>query len=592
MPSSTPETCSHGAVMIDPAHTRFALWAPDALTVSVEIEHGSSLPMLPQADGWFVIQTRCQAGTAYRYQINGELLVPDPASRAQQSDIDSPSLVVDPNAYTWQHLAWQGRPWTEAVIYELHVGALGGFAAVQQHLARLAALGVTAIELMPIAEFPGARNWGYDGVLPYAPEASYGTPEQLKHLIDCAHGHGLMVLLDVVYNHFGPDGNYLSQYAKGFMREDKHTPWGAAIDFRRPQVQDFFIDNALMWLLEYRFDGLRFDAVHAIEDPEFLKLMARRIRAHIPAGRHVWLNLENEHNQAHLMEQGYDAQWNDDGHNALHVLLTGETEAYYEDYSDQPTEKLARCLAEGFVYQGHTNRNGEQRGEPSGHLPPSAFVLFLQNHDQIGNRAFGERLHQLCPPAALRAATALLLLSPMIPLMFMGDENGADAPFLFFTSHHGELAEAVRQGRRAEFKAFAAFADAERREQIPDPNAPNTFEASKPNLTCDNDWTALYRQLLQLRHHHLIPHLNASHWLGVQVHARGALTARWQLGNGSHWRIDLNLSDRSLDVPLAPLEQRIFDSDPFAITQQPSHSLGPYTAVVSMTPARASGDVA
>ncbi len=427
--------------------------------VSVELDTGDSIPLLPQADGWFMIQTRCPAGTRYRYNIDGELEVPDPASRAQAGDIDRHSVVVDPHAYPWRHTQWSGRPWHEAVIYELHVGALGGFDGVELHLAHLAGLGITAIELMPLAQFPGDRNWGYDGVLPYAPQASYGTPEQLKHLIDSAHGHGLCVILDVVYNHFGPDGNYLHRYAKGFFREDKHTPWGAAIDFRRREVRDFFIDNALMWLLEYRFDGLRLDAVHAIEDPDFLQELATRVREQVDPIRHVWLTVENEHNQAHLLEHGYDAQWNDDGHNALHVLLTGETDAYYADYAEQPTEQLARCLSQGFVFQGHLNRHGEARGEPSGHLPPSAFVLFLQNHDQIGNRALGERLHQLAAPQALQAATVLLLLSPMIPLLFMGDEVAAEQPFLFFTSHHGELAELVREGRRNEFKAFSAFAD-------------------------------------------------------------------------------------------------------------------------------------
>nr|BFE96869.1 hypothetical protein GCM10020185_74050 [Pseudomonas brassicacearum subsp. brassicacearum] len=305
----------------------------------------------------------------------------------------------------------------------------------------------------------------------------------------------------MVYNHFGPDGNYLHRYAKGFFREDKHTPWGAAIDFRRREVRDFFIDNALMWLLEYRFDGLRLDAVHAIEDPDFLQELATRVREQVDPIRHVWLTVENEHNQAHLLEHGYDAQWNDDGHNALHVLLTGETDAYYADYAEQPTEQLARCLSQGFVFQGHLNRHGEARGEPSGHLPPSAFVLFLQNHDQIGNRALGERLHQLAAPQALQAATVLLLLSPMIPLLFMGDEVAAEQPFLFFTSHHGELAELVREGRRNEFKAFSAFADPQKRERIPDPNAASTFEASRPSLESQGPEQqaneALYRQLLK-----------------------------------------------------------------------------------------------
>ncbi|WP_242168012.1 MULTISPECIES: malto-oligosyltrehalose trehalohydrolase [unclassified Pseudomonas] len=548
MPSRTLETWPHGAIMLDAQHTRFALWAPDAFYVSVELEDGKSIAMLPQAEGWFEVEIKCPAGTRYRYNIDGEMDVPDPASRAQALDVHGWSVVVDPLAYQWRHCTWQGRPWHEAVIYELHVGVLGGYAAVEQQLPRLAELGITAIELMPLAQFPGERNWGYDGVLPYAPQSSYGTPEQLKQLIDSAHEHGLAVILDVVYNHFGPDGNYLGQYAQGFFQEDVHTPWGAGIDFDRREVRDFFLDNALMWLLEYRFDGLRLDAVHAIDNPGFLKELARRVRQQVDTGRHVWLMLENELNQASLLTHDFDAQWNDDFHNVLHVLLTGETDAYYSDFAENPTDKLARCLGEGFIYQGHTTRHGHERGEPSGDLPPSAFVAFLQNHDQIGNRALGERLHQLCSPQALKAATTLLLLSPMIPLMFMGDEVNAEAPFLFFTDHHGELAEAVREGRRNEFADFAAFKDPERREHIPDPNALPTFLQSAPGFA-ENTHSQFYRHLLSLRHLHIVPHLPGSMALGAQVLADGAVTARWRLGNGSVLQIDLNLGDTPLDHP-------------------------------------------
>lgn len=589
MPSRTPETWTHGAIMLDTEHTRFALWAPDAFYVSVELDTGESIPLLPQANGWFMIQTRCPAGTRYRFNIDGELEVPDPASRAQAGDIDRHSVVVDPHAYQWRHTNWSGRPWYEAVIYELHVGALGGFEGVEQQLARLAGLGVTAIELMPLAQFPGDRNWGYDGVLPYAPQASYGTPEQLKHLIDSAHGHGLAVILDVVYNHFGPDGNYLHRYAKGFFREDKHTPWGAAIDFRRREVRDFFIDNALMWVLEYRFDGLRLDAVHAIEDPDFLQELAARVRQQVDPTRHVWLTVENEHNQASLLEQGYDAQWNDDGHNALHVLLTGETDAYYADYAEQPTEKLARCLSQGFVFQGHINRHGEPRGEPSGHLPANAFVLFLQNHDQIGNRALGERLHQLAHPQALQAATVLLLLSPMIPLLFMGDEVKAGQPFLFFTSHHGELAELVREGRRNEFKAFSAFADPQKRERIPDPNAVETFEASRPDLeSLQPEQLAnetLYRQLLKIRREEIVPRLPAIQALGADVLGQGAISARWRMEDASVLRIDLNLSEQSVEHTAAEDGRILFEHPPQAMGLLQKGVLAPYCALVTLTQA-------
>ncbi|CAI8849971.1 MULTISPECIES: malto-oligosyltrehalose trehalohydrolase [Pseudomonas] len=576
MPLRTLETWPHGAIMLDAQHTRFALWAPDAFYVSVELENGKSIAMLPQADGWFETEVKCPAGTRYRYNIDGEMDVPDPASRAQASDVHGWSLVVDPLAYTWRHANWQGRPWHEAVIYEVHVGAMGGYAEVEKHLPRLAELGVTAIELMPLAQFPGERNWGYDGVLPYAPQSSYGSPEQLKHLVDSAHEHGLAVILDVVYNHFGPDGNYLGQYAKGFFQEDVHTPWGAGIDFERREVRNFFLDNALMWLLEYRFDGLRLDAVHAIDNPGFLQELAHRVRQQVDTGRQVWLVLENELNQASLLKEDFDAQWNDDFHNVLHVLLTGETDAYYSDFAQDPTTKLARCLGEGFIYQGHTTRHGHERGEPSADLPPTAFVAFLQNHDQIGNRALGERLHQLCSPQALKAATALLLLSPMIPLMFMGDEANASEPFLFFTDHHGELAEAVREGRRNEFADFAAFHDPERRERIPDPNALSTFAQSAP-VIADTPHAELYRQLLGLRHRHIVPHLPGAVALGAQVLAYAAVSARWRLGNGSLLQIDLNLSATPLDHPAtAPV---LFETPALQGAQLP-----PFSARVTLSP--------
>ncbi|HEY0285890.1 MAG TPA: malto-oligosyltrehalose trehalohydrolase [Pseudomonas sp.] len=593
MPSRTDESWRHGAVLLDPDHTRFALWAPDAYYVSVETEDGRSLTMLPQNDGWFVLQAQCPAGTRYRYKIDGNLEVPDPASRAQVGEVHGHSVVIDPDAYQWQHQIWAGRPWHEAVIYELHVGVLGGYAAVENLLPRLAENGITAIELMPLAQFPGDRNWGYDGVLPYAPQCSYGTPEQLKHLIDTAHGLGLAVILDVVYNHFGPDGNYLNSYAKAFFRHDKKTPWGDAIDFRRPQVRDFFINNALMWLLEYRFDGLRLDAVHAIDDSTFLEEFAVRVREHVANPRHVWLILENEFNEAHRLEKGFDAQWNDDGHNTLHVLLTGETDAYYTDFAEQPTRKLARLLSEGFVYQGEATRHGHVRGEPSAHLPPSAFVLFLQNHDQIGNRALGERLVHISQAPALRAATALLLLSPMIPLIFMGDEWGASEPFLFFTDFHDELADAVREGRRAEFADFSAFANEQQRTRIPDPNALQTFNASRPAFDAmyletdkgldHQSWLALYRALLQIRHRDIIPRLPGTTALGAQVLGDKAVMARWRMGDGSTLRIDLNLSEKAVALAAYQTDQILFESHPTSAELSRRGSLNPYTAIVSLT---------
>ena len=283
----------------------------------------------------------------------------------------------------------------------------GGFRGVRDDLPRLKELGVTAIELMPVNDFPGKRNWGYDGVLPYAPDSAYGTPDDLKELVDTAHGLGLMMFLDVVYNHFGPDGNYLGSYAPQFFRDDVKTPWGPAIDFRRREVRDYFTCNVLMWLTEFRFDGLRFDAVHAIQEQDWVEEMAAAVRATIDPDREVHLVLEH-HNAASHLRKAVDAQWNDDGHNVLHVLLTGEDGGYYADYANDPAAKLARVLAEGWVYQGERSAYLKApRGEPSGDLPPYAHVLFLQNHDQIGNRAFGERLTSLTPANALEAAIAL-----------------------------------------------------------------------------------------------------------------------------------------------------------------------------------------
>lgn len=555
-----------GAELEAPDRTRFRLWAPGAARVELELWQAprpgagerpadERRPLQPAGDGWFEAQVDCGAGARYRYRVTptGEgadtLAVPDPASRAQDGDVHDPSIVVDPAAYAWRHADWRGRPWHETVLLELHVGALGGFEGVRRRLPEIAASGITAIELMPLADFPGPRNWGYDGVLPFAPDAAYGTPDALKALVDAAHGLGLGVLLDVVYNHFGPDGNYLGIYAPGFFDPSRHTPWGMAIDFRRSEVAAFFEANARYWLEEYRFDGLRLDAVHAIGDDAWLRRLAERVRAAVEPGRHVHLVLENDDNRASLLGPGgYDAQWNDDGHHALHVLLTGEREGYYGDHADAPAERLARVLSEGFDYQGapSAHREGRPRGEPSGALPPTAFVLFLQNHDQVGNRAFGERLAALAGPDALRPALALLLLAPQIPLLFMGDEWGATEPFLYFTSHADPaLAAAVRDGRRREFEPFAAFADPARRARIPDPNDPATFEASRPREPAGDPaaaaWRAFVARLLALRRERLVPHLAGAHALRAAALGPRAVRARWRLGDRRVWDLWVNL---------------------------------------------------
>ncbi|WP_428488164.1 malto-oligosyltrehalose trehalohydrolase [Rhodopila sp.] len=538
---------------MDDGSVMFRLWAPAQETISISIDSGDLLPMARTQDGWFEATATVPAGTRYQFRLSDGLMVPDPASRQQAPDVHDPSVVVD-GAFAWQHPAWRGRAWNETIIYELHPGTAGGFKGIQADLPRLKDLGITAVELMPIADFPGQRNWGYDGVLPYAPDSTYGSPAALKELIDTAHGLGLMLFLDVVYNHFGPDGNYLSLYAPQFFRDDVKTPWGPAIDFRRREVRDYFTGNVLMWLLDYRFDGLRFDAVHAIQEQDWIEEMAATVRSSIEPGRHVHLILEHHNNAAHL-RKAVDAQWNDDAHNVLHVLLTDETAGYYADYADDAAAKLARCLAEGWVYQGQQSKYlGDARGEPSADLPPYAHVLFIQNHDQIGNRAFGERLTVLTSPRALEAAIALQMLCPQIPLLFMGEETASEMPFLFFTDHHDELAEAVREGRRLEFAGFAAFADPEKRQHIPDPNAVTTFAASipQPGPAGAEARLALYKVLIGLRMTEIAPRLVGTVATSATVIGPKAVRADWKLGDGTRLTIITNLGGETVTCARPP----------------------------------------
>ncbi|UCE32609.1 MAG: malto-oligosyltrehalose trehalohydrolase, partial [Burkholderiales bacterium] len=489
-----------GAGLGADGRARFRLWAPARERVTLELIDAAELGALPmqRADGgWHALElARARAGMRYRYRLDENLAVPDPASRYNPLDVHGPSELIDPRGYAWGDGDWPGRPWHEAVVYELHVGAFspaGTFAAARARLAELAALGFTAIELMPVADFPGSRNWGYDGVLPYAPDASYGHPDDLKRLVDTAHGLGMMAILDVVYNHFGPEGNYLHAYAPQFFDASRRTPWGAALDFDGPNsatVREFFVHNALYWVEEFGFDGLRLDAVHAIEDrssPDIVEAIALALAEGPGRDRQVHLVLENDRNQARYLSGGWTpgagaaavgsdpggggrgrtaamrarAQWNDDVHHALHVLVTGESDGYYADYADAPLDRLGRALATGFVYQGERSefRDGAPRGEPSGHLPPNAFVNFLQCHDQVGNRAFGERIDAIADARLMPAAIAGVLLAPAVPMMFMGEEYAASTPFQFFCDFGPELAEAVSRGRREEVGRFAAFSE-------------------------------------------------------------------------------------------------------------------------------------
>lgn len=567
----------HGAEVQAAGGVHFRLWAPahDRIELALE-DRGGVVPMRSAGGGWHEVESsEAGPGTLYRFVLPDGLRVPDPASRFQPADVHGPSEVIDLSAHDWTDGGWSGRPWHEAVLYELHIGAFtesGTFRAAIDRLDHLAALGATAIGIMPVADFPGKRNWGYDGVLPYAPDSTYGRPEDLKALVEAAHARRLMVLLDVVYNHFGPDGNYLPCYAPEFFTDRYRTPWGAAINYdgrHSGPVRGFVIQNALYWINEFHFDGLRLDAVHAIIDhgpKHILDELALSVHEATP-GRHVHLVLENERNQASRLTRSatgmpltYTAQWNDDAHHVLHVAATGESKGYYADYLGD-TCKLGRALAEGFAFQGEVMKyRGKPRGEPSAGLPPDAFIAFIQNHDQVGNRAFGDRIGALASVEALRAIAAVYLLLPEVPMLFMGEEWSAAQPFPFFCDFTGDLAEAVRKGRRGEFARFPEFQDEAMRARIPDPEAETTFESAKlrwedlrkePHAT----WLAWYRRVLAIRHKVVVPLIAQmpGHASRYEVIQKGAVLVRWRLEQGGALTLAANLSAETADdVPLVP----------------------------------------
>ena len=556
-------TMPFGAEVLDGSIVRFRLWAPAVEAPKVRLSDSTrtrDIPMLAsEGAGWFELITDAAGpGSQYQFIVGGETAVPDPASKAQAGGPHEPSIVVDPSTYRWQTVGWQGRRWEETVLLELHVGtfsAAGTFDGVRLQLERLAGLGITAIELMPLATFTGERNWGYDGVLPFAPDRTYGEPDALKALIDEAHRLGIQVFLDVVYNHFGPDGNYLHLSAPAFYRDDEQTPWGRALDFRHETVRSFFVHNALYWLTEYQFDGLRLDAVHAISDDarrQFLDELSKAVANRFRRSRHIHLMIENEENDVGLLEHGYTAQWNDDIHHCLHTVLTGQADGYYADYIDAPMDKLVRALSEGFVFQGEPMkaRGGRERGQPSAHLAPQRFIAFMQNHDQIGNRPAGDRLSTQVDPVALRAAHALLLLCPQIPMLFMGEEWGSKQPFQFFTDFGGDLGQAVRDGRRREFSGFTGFTASDLAEQIPDPESAETLLQSRLDTDGPPDANAWkYQQfvaeLIQVRHQFLVPMLRSDRPAQVdsrRVAERG-LEIRWTFESGAQWALLAQLDD-------------------------------------------------
>jgi len=505
-----------GATLVGPSRTRFRVWVPHAKSVAVRLRNAQGEPLggepvylAARPHGYFEAEiSGVTAGMRYTYLLDGAKERPDPASRWQPDGVHGPSAVVNPKDFAWTDGQWRGLPLERLIFYEMHTGTFtqaGTFEAIISHLAYLREeVGITAIELMPVGQFPGARNWGYDGVYLYAPQSTYGGPQGLKTLVDACHAGGLAVILDVVYNHLGPEGNYLGDFGPYFT-DHYRTPWGPAINYDGPdsdEVRHFVIANALYWLTEYHLDGLRLDAIHGIYDFSAKHLLAELAEAvHRIArqeGRVLHVIAESNLNDPRVIEPaavggfGLDAQWNDDFHHALHTALTGERDGYYQDFSG--VEHLAAAWREGFVYAGQRSLFRRRRhGRSSRHCEGSQFVVFAQNHDQVGNRALGERLSALVSLEALKVATASVLLSPCLPLLFMGEEYGETTPFLYFTNHGDPgLAEAVRRGRREEFAAFGAFvAHAE----VPDPQDPATFERSRihPGVPADPRRAAMLR---------------------------------------------------------------------------------------------------
>lgn len=524
----------------------FRVWAPRARGVQLEVERGdrkpSCFPMKADASGIFGLELDVmRPGDLYRYRMDENDPWPDPASRFQPHGVHGPSQLVDESAFLWSDSAWKGVPREDLTLYEMHIGtftAEGTFAAAKKRLPYLRDLGITAVELMPIADFPGTRNWGYDGVALYAPSRCYGRPDDLRDFVNEAHQLGLAVHLDVVYNHLGPDGAYLAAFSPFVFSERHRSPWGAGLNFDGPHsevLRQFFIENALYWLHHYHFDGLRLDATHAIVDDSrvhFLAELSEAIEDLLGSERRkVVVMAEDDRNLARIATPramggwGLDGIWADDFHHEAHCCLTGQHDGYFMDFSGT-AQDIAATIKNGWFYCGQYSKywDGDRGSDPS-NLRPSSFVICLQNHDQVGNRALGERLNHLVDPASYRAASALLLLAPETPLLFMGQECASASPFQYFTDHNADLGMKVTEGRRSEFARFASFRDPAARERIPDPQAESTFTRSKLNWNeCEAEPGAgvlrLYRALLQLRTQH--PAMRDCSRTGLDIAAMGS----------------------------------------------------------------------
>jgi maltooligosyltrehalose trehalohydrolase len=544
---------------------RFRLWSPTATTVEVALGD-TRLPMTLGPGGWWTVDVPAAGpGADYAFSLDGGPPLPDPRSPWQPYGVHGPSRVLDHQVFTWTDAGWQQGPLASAILYELHVGTFtptGTFEAAIERLDHLVALGITHIELMPVAQFPGSRGWGYDGVDLYAPHHGYGGPEGLKRLVDAAHGRGLAVILDVVYNHLGPAGNYLERFSPYFSARH-HTPWGEAVNLDGPsseEVRRFFCENALMWLRDYHLDGMRLDAVHALVDTSavhFLEQLATEVQAlaaHL--GRHMVLIAESDLNDPRLVRPpelsgyGLTAQWSDDFHHALHSVLTGERAGYYADFWSMAD--LAKALMGAFVYDGRYSRfRGRRHGRPATGLSGHRFLGYVQNHDQIGNRAQGERSSHLVSPGRLKIAAGLVLTSPFVPLLFQGEEWSASAPFQYFTDHEDpELGRAVSEGRRSEFAAFGWSPD-----EVPDPQDAATYARSRLHwgeLACEPHASVLdwHRRLIRLRRQ--LPALADGRM--DQVRVRFDEGARWLVLERGPVTVACNLATQAQTVPLP--EQR------------------------------------
>jgi maltooligosyltrehalose trehalohydrolase len=555
-----------GATYLGDGQCEFVVWAPLVSKVEVHIVSPEELvlPLAKNAQGYHqAIVEGVKPGSQYFYRLDGQKERPDPASRHQPKGVHGPSQVTDPH-FAWEEQDWFGLPLSEYIIYELHVGTFtpgGTFGAIIPHLDELRDLGITAVELMPVAQFPGNHNWGYDGVYPFAVQDSYGGPEGLKHLVHACHLKGLAVVLDVVYNHFGPEGNYIGDFGPYFTDRYK-TPWGAPLNFDGPysdHVRRFFIENVIYWLTEFHIDAFRLDALHAILDisayPFIEELAASFHEKAKQLQRQAYLIGESSANDARLIKSrelggyGLDAQWNDEFHHSLHVLLTGEQTGYYQDFGQ--LQHLVKAFREGFVYSGQYSPFRQRRhGVSSRDIPAHRFLVFAQNHDQVGNRVQSERLSKLVSFEALKLTAGIVLLSPFVPLLFMGEEYGETAPFPYFVSHsEPELVEAVRKGRREEFAAF------QWRGELPDPQDEATFMQAKLNHELKNQGhhrvlLKFYRELIRLRQE--IPALANLSKDTLEIRGDGEnktiFLHRWK--NSDEAIAVFNFSDSSLSISL------------------------------------------